>query len=286
MTTISFNTVPTPPRETIQTDVSRALAEDVGGGDLTAALIPENRQGEATVVCREEMVVCGRPWFDEVFRQLDPSVRIRWHHEEGEAVPAGSILCRVHGGARALLTGERTALNFLQLLSGAAGATRRCVEAAAGTPVRILDTRKTIPGLRAAQKYAVRCGGAQNHRMGLYDAYLIKENHIDACGGISTAVELARMRAVGAMVEVEVESLEELEVAITAGADVVMLDNFTVAETAEAVKRAAGRVKLEVSGGVDESAIRELAGTGVDYISVGALTKHVRAVDLSMGLRT
>lgn len=286
MTNPSANAIPSPPRETVRDDVARALAEDIGGGDLTASLVPEGKQAEATVVCREEAVVCGRPWFDEVFRQLDPAAGIRWRCGEGERMAAGETLCRLQGGARALLTGERTALNFLQLLSGTAGAARRCVEAAVGTPVRILDTRKTVPGLRAAQKYAVRCGGADNHRMGLFDAFLIKENHINACGGITTAVELARMRAVGALVEVEVESLDELDAAIAAGADMVMLDNFTPPQVAAAVERAAGRVKLEVSGGVDEEAIRALARTGVDFISVGALTKHVRAVDLSLGLRS
>lgn len=273
-----------PPREAVRADVAKALAEDVGGGDLTAQLIPEPREGEATVVSRESVVLCGRPWFDEVFRQLDRRVGVRWQATEGEHIEAGSVVCVLQGPLRAVLTGERTALNFLQLLSGTATATARFVEAVQGTAARILDTRKTVPGLRAAQKYAVRSGGGTNHRHGLYDAYLIKENHIQACGGLRTAVELARLRATGTPVQVEVESLEELDQALEAGADWVLLDNFEPATVRRAVERVAGRARVEVSGSVDLDGVGELARTGVDFISVGALTKHVRAVDLSLRL--
>ncbi len=276
--------IPPPPRETIEADVARALAEDVGGGDLTAGLVAASREAEAAVTLREEAVVCGGPWLEAVFRQLDRRVGVRWACAEGDRVGAGSVLCRLRGPAQALLTGERTALNFLQLLSGTATAVRGYVDAVAGTGVQILDTRKTIPGLRAAQKYAVRCAGGVNHRHGLYDAYLIKENHISACGGITPAVELARLRAAGAPVIVEVETLEQLEAATAAGADTVLLDNFDLEGIRAAVAQAAGRVALEASGGVGLEGVRQLAAAGVDRISVGAVTKHVRAVDLSMGL--
>ncbi len=273
-----------PARETIRADVARALEEDVGGGDLTAALVPAGRTATGAVVAREEAVLCGAPWFDEVFRQLDATIGVRWHYAEGQRVPAGAELCRVQGASRAVLTGERTALNFLQLLCGTATEAARYAEALAGTGVRVLDTRKTVPGLRAAQKYAVRCGGAENHRAGLFDAYLIKENHIHACGGVTPAVELARMRAAGTPVTVEIEDLEQLEAAIAGGADAVLLDNFDLDGMRAAVAQAAGRVALEASGGVDLEQLRALAATGIDRVSVGALTKHVRAVDLSLRL--
>ncbi len=273
-----------PPRETIRDDVARALAEDIGPGDLTAGLVPASRSAHGAVVAREEAVICGGPWLEEAFRQLEASVGVRWLCEEGERVAPGAEVCQVEGSSRALLSGERTALNFLQLLSGTATRARELVDAVAGTGVRVLDTRKTVPGLRAAQKYATRCGGATNHRFGLYDAYLIKENHIQACGGLTPAVELARMRAAGAPVTVEIEELAQVETAIAAGADVLLLDNFGHAGLERAVDLAGGRVALEASGGVEEAEIRALAATGVHQISVGAITKHVRAVDLSLRL--
>ena len=276
--------IPLPPRETIRDDVARALAEDVGGGDLTAALVPASRQAEGHVVAREAAVLCGSAWFDEVFRQLDRAVGVRWYCEDGQAVASGDVVCQLQGPSRAVLTGERTALNFLQFLSGTATTARRYADALAGTGVRVLDTRKTVPGLRAAQKYAVRAGGADNHRFGLFDAYLIKENHIAACGGLTPAVEVARLRAAGTPITVEIEDLAQLDEAIAAGADVVMLDNFDADGIRQAVEQAAGRVALEVSGGVDLDAVRGLAATGVDRISVGALTKHVHALDLSLRL--
>jgi nicotinate-nucleotide pyrophosphorylase (carboxylating) len=265
--------------------VARALAEDVGTGDVTAALVPASQQVRARVLAREAAIVCGQPWFDEVFRQLDPAVAVEWLAADGERVAADTVLCRVAGPARAVLTGERTALNFLQTLSATATATRRYVDTVAGTRCRILDTRKTLPGLREAQKYAVRCGGGRNHRMGLYDMVLVKENHILAAGSIAAAVAAARRLSPGVSVEVEVESLEELEQAFAADADLVMLDELVDADLREAVRRrdAGGRrAQLEASGGVSLETVRRIAETGVDYISVGGLTKHVAAVDLSM----
>lgn len=276
--------VPLPARSVIEADVRAALEEDIGAGDLTAGLVPESRLAEAVVVVREAAVVCGGPWLDEVYRQLDRRVMVRWECSEGEWIEPGAVLCRLRGPTRALLSGERIALNFLQLLCGTATSARLFADAVAGTQAIVLDTRKTLPGLRAAQKYATRCGGVTNHRFGLFDAYLIKENHIIVCGGLTTAVELARMRATGAPVTVEIEHLEQLEQAIVAGADVVMLDNFAPQQIEQAVAQAAGRVALEVSGGIDIAQVRRLAETGVDRISVGALTKHVQAVDLSMRL--
>ncbi len=253
--------------------VARALAEDVGDGDLTAALVPAATAGRATVVTREPAVLCGRPWFDEVFRQIDGAVSVTWDAEEGADVVAGQRLCRLAGPARSLLTGERTALNFLQTLSGTATATRRYVQRVAGLPCRILDTRKTVPGLRRAQKYAVRCAGGSNHRMGLYDGILVKENHIMASG-------------TGVPVEVEVESLDELRQALDAGADMALLDEFSLDDlrAAVALNRAhpRGPIGLEASGSVTFETLRAIAETGVDYVSIGSLTKHVRAVDLSM----
>jgi len=265
-------------------DVARALAEDVGSGDLTAALVPEKASARATVIAREAAVICGRPWFNRVFVTLDPGITIDWAVEEGATVAAGAPLCRLTGPARPLLTGERTALNFLQLLSGTATLTRRYAAAIAGTSTRLLDTRKTVPGLRQAQKYAVRVGGGLNHRMGLYDAFLVKENHITACGGIGAAVEAARESAPGAPVEVEVESLGELREALAAGADRVLLDNFDLGGLRAAVVETAGRAELEASGNVDLGTLAAIAATGIDFISVGGLTKHVTAVDLSLRL--
>ena len=266
--------------------VARALAEDVGSGDLTAALVPAGRAGRATVVTRESAVLCGRPWVDEVFRQLDPSVRVIWEAEEGADLAPDQLLCRLDGPARSLLTGERTALNFLQTLSGTATATRRYVAAVAGLPCRILDTRKTLPGLRRAQKYAVRCAGGSNHRMGLYDGILVKENHIMAAGSIAAAVDAARAAGSTVPVEVEVETLDELRQALDAGADMALLDEFSLDElrTAVAMNRAhpRGPMKLEASGNVTLETLRTVAETGVDFVSIGSLTKHVRAVDLSM----
>jgi nicotinate-nucleotide pyrophosphorylase (carboxylating) len=263
--------------------VSRALEEDLGRGDLTAALIPANRTAQAQVITRDDAVLCGQPWFDEVFRQLDRRVRVEWAVRDGEAIRANQLLCTLEGPARALLTGERTALNFLQTLSGTATVTRRYVEAVAGTRTAILDTRKTLPGLRTAQKYAVRCGGGENHRMGLYDAILIKENHVAAAGSVANAVRLSRLNApTGVTVEVEVETIEQLREALAAGADRLLLDNFSLKRLREAVAETAGRAKLEASGGITIDNIRAIAETGVDSISIGALTKHVRAVDLSM----
>ncbi|MDS4030658.1 MAG: carboxylating nicotinate-nucleotide diphosphorylase [Candidatus Contendobacter sp.] len=266
--------------------VALALAEDVGGGDLTAALIPEDAQAEATVVSRERAVLCGAAWFDAVFQQLDPRIHIEWRAADGDRVEPDQLLCTLHGPARALLTGERTALNFLQALSGTATLARRYADLVAGTGATILDTRKTLPGLRLAQKYAVRCGGCQNHRIGLFDAVLIKENHIMAAGSIANAIATARRLHPGVTVEVEVENRAELEEALAARPDIVMLDNFDLAALAEAVRITAKRVKLEASGNVTTTTVRAIAETGVDYISIGGLTKDVRAVDLSMRFKT
>lgn len=265
--------------------VARALAEDIGTGDLTAALVPADREATATVTTREDMVLCGRAWFDEVFRQLDARITIAWHHADGARVTADEMLCELDGPARPLLTGERTALNFLQLLSGTATRAAEWAAAVAGTRTRVLDTRKTLPGLRTAQKYAVKCGGCENHRLGLFDGVLIKENHILAAGGIAAAVTAARVASPGMPVEVEVESLAELDDAIAAGADIAMLDNFTPEDIAAAVSRAAGRLQLEVSGNVTLARLPALASLGVDFVSAGTLTKDVSAIDLSMRFR-
>ena len=265
--------------------MARALREDVGSGDITAGLIAARARAQARVLCREPGVLCGSAWFNEAFHQLDPSVEIRWHFQDGEPIAADSVLCELRGSARVLLTGERTALNFLQLLSGTASTTRRYVAAVSGTACRILDTRKTVPGLRSAQKYAVRCGGGTNHRLGLYDMVLIKENHIAAAGSIAVAVSTARREAPGVRVEVEAETLEQVREALAAGADIIMLDNFSLEElrAAVAVNRAHARpVELECSGGITLESLRTIAEPGIDYISVGSLTKHVTAIDLSM----
>jgi nicotinate-nucleotide pyrophosphorylase (carboxylating) len=270
----------------LEEQVARALAEDVGAGDLTAALVPRERVGRATVITREAAVICGQPWVDSVFRQIDPAVQVQWEVAEGASVAPDQLLLRLSGPARALLTGERTALNFLQTLSGTATTTRRYVELLAGLPCRILDTRKTIPGLRRAQKYAVRCGGGSNHRMGLYDGILVKENHIMAAGSIAAAVSAARAQGAKVPVEVEVETLDELRQALDAGADMALLDEFSLNDMRAAVamnrSHPRGLMKLEASGSVSIETLRSIAETGVDFVSIGSLTKHVRAVDLSM----
>ena len=267
----------------IRRSVRLALEEDLGPGDLTAELVPAGTRAAARVLCREAAVLCGQAWFEEVFRQLDPGVSIRWHRQDGEPLAADTLVCELQGLARPLLSGERTALNFLQTLSGTATEARRYAEAVAGTGARVLDTRKTLPGLREAQKYAVRCGGCHNHRMGLYDAVLVKENHIRAAGSLGAALARVRDRIPpGTPVEVEVESLEQLREALDAGARHLLLDNFGLEQIRKAVSLAAGRARLEVSGGVCLDNIHDIARTGVDAISVGALTKHVHAVDLSM----
>ena len=266
----------------IASTVQRALAEDIGDGDLTAALVPEDARARGRVISREDAVLCGAAWFEEAFRQVDDRIAIHWEARDGDAVKRDQLLCRLEGPARGLLTGERTALNFLQTLSGTATAARRYAEAVKGTGATVLDTRKTLPGLRSAQKYAVACGGANNHRMGLYDGILVKENHIMAAGGITAAVRAARAGGAKVPVEVEVEDMQQLHEALDAGADILLLDNFDLAGMREAVRAAAGRAKLEASGGIDLTQIRAVAETGVDYVSIGALTKHVRAVDLSL----
>lgn len=278
--------LPLPPDLSAQ--VAAALREDVGSGDVTAALVPAAQLAQATVVSREPALLCGCAWFEETFRQLDPRIVVSWQARDGEHVPAGATLCEVRGQARPMLTGERTALNFLQLLSGTATAARHYIEAIAGTRCRLLDTRKTVPGLRTAQKYATRCAGARNHRMGLYDMVLVKENHVVAAGSIGAAVRAARAAAAGVPIEVEVENLEELAAALEARPDVVMLDEFTLEDLREAVQRNAAHrhpVQLEASGGVSLETVRAIAETGVDFVSVGAISKHVRAIDLSMRFR-
>ena len=269
----------------IEAQVAAALREDVGGGDVTAVLVPEGERVTAEVIAREDAVLCGTAWFDAVFRALDAGLRVSWTAEDGERIARDQVLCRIEGRARPLLTGERTALNFLQMLSGTATATRQYVDAVAGTGCTILDTRKTLPGLRLAQKYAVRCGGAQNHRLGLHDMVLIKENHIAAAGSITAAVAAARRLSPGVPIEVEVETAAELDEALAAKPDVIMLDEFDEPGLRAAVERnrALGRpAKLEASGSVSLATIRAVAATGVDYISIGAITKHVRALDLSL----
>jgi nicotinate-nucleotide pyrophosphorylase (carboxylating) len=257
------------------------LAEDIGGGDLTANIIPASAQATATVISREDTVLCGQAWFDAVFKQLSADVAVEWLCKEGDTVTADTLLCRLRGPARALLTGERTALNLLQTLSATAATARRYADAVAGTGCKVLDTRKTIPGLRLAQKYAVKCGGCFNHRIGLFDAILIKENHIIAAGSIARAVKAAR--ACGEVsVEVEVENPDEFRQALAAKPDRIMLDNFSIADTISAVRQNQGEVELEASGNITLENIRTVAETGVDYISIGALTKNIAAVDLSM----
>jgi nicotinate-nucleotide pyrophosphorylase (carboxylating) len=266
-------------------DVAAALAEDIGSGDLTAALLPANQTARAQILTRDAAVIAGRPWFDQCFRALDPTCRIAWRVNEGDAVAADTVLVEVAGQVRALLTAERPALNFLQTLSAVATATRPYVEAVRGTRAAILDTRKTLPGLRVAEKYAVRVGGGQNQRVGLYDGILIKENHIAAAGGIAQALAAAQSLAdTNTSVQIEVESLAELEQALAAGARLILLDNFDLAQMRRAVELAAGRAQLEASGNITLETVRAVADTGVDRISIGALTKHIHAVDLSMRL--
>lgn len=263
-------------------EIDRFLAEDLGGGDLTALIVPATTRAVAAVVTREATTLCGRAWFDAVFARLDAAVEIAWRVEEGADVAAGTELCSLRGPARTLLTGERTALNLLQTLSATATTARTYARVVEGTGVKVLDTRKTIPGLRLAQKYAVRCGGCHNHRVGLFDGILIKENHILAAGSITLAVRAAQALNAGVFIEVEVESLDELREALAAGATRILLDNFTPEMLREAVALTKGRAELEVSGNVTLATLRDIAETGVDYISVGALTKNVRAIDLSM----
>ncbi len=264
----------------IQDTVRRALAEDIGDGDITAALIPEAARCDAMVISRENATVCGVAWFDAVFQQLDSTIQVIWHVKDGDAVVANQTLCSLHGPARALLSGERAALNFLQTLSGTATTARRYADVVQGISVKILDTRKTLPGLRSAQKYAVRCGGCYNHRQGLYDGILIKENHILATGSATQAVAAARVY--DWPVEVEVETLGEVREALEAGADILLLDNFDLEQIRAAVTLNKGQAKLEVSGGVGLDNLRAIAETGVDFISIGAITKNVQAIDLSM----
>jgi nicotinate-nucleotide pyrophosphorylase (carboxylating) len=265
-------------------DVKPFLEEDIGSGDITAAIIPESTIAEAEVVTREDMVLCGQQWFDEVFKSLDAGININWLAAEGDSISKNTLLCKLSGAARGLLTGERTALNLLQTLSATATVARQYADAVSGTGCKVLDTRKTIPGLRDAQKYAVACGGCYNHRIGLYDGVLIKENHIIAAGSIAGAIRTAR-ELTSVPVEVEVESLREFQEAIAAKPDRIMLDNFSLEDMVAAVKINAGAIELEASGNIGLDNIRVIAETGVDYISIGALTKHIRAVDLSMRIK-
>lgn len=266
----------------LQETVARALAEDIGTGDITAELIPAEASASATVICRDTATICGRPWVDEVFRQIDDSITVSWHVPEGRRCHPHDEVFTASGPARSLLTAERSALNFLQTLSGTATLASHYAALVEGTNLRILDTRKTLPGLRLAQKYAVRTGGCHNHRIGLYDAFLIKENHISACGGITAAIEAAHALHPDRLVEVEVETLEQLDEALAVGCDIIMLDNFDLAALKEAVRRTDGKARLEASGGYNEKGIVAVAETGVDFISSGALTKNCQAVDFSM----
>ncbi len=271
--------------QSIINQVANALDEDVGSGDISAALIDASARLDTELLAREDAILCGCDWFDEVFRQCDASIEIRWQARDGDPIAAGSVVCKVSGPARGLLTAERSALNFLQTLSGTATVTRAYADLVRGTGCRILDTRKTIPQLRLAQKYAVLCGGGSNHRIGLYDAYLIKENHLAACGGIAPAAARARELHPERLLEVEVENLEQLEQAIAAGVDRVLLDNFSLAQMSRAVELTAGRLELEASGNVDRENLAAIAATGVDFVSIGALTKHLRAIDFSLRYR-
>lgn len=272
----------TPAQQLVAQDVGIALREDLGDGDRTASLVPEKNRLETRVICRDTATLSGRPWFDETFRQLDEGIRISWRLNDGDEMEPGQEVCQLEGLARPILSGERTALNYLQTLSGTATRTRQYIDAIAGTGAIILDTRKTVPGLRLAQKYAVLCGGGSNHRIGLFDAILIKENHISAAGSITAAVTGAALLYPGLLLEVEVETLEQLEEAESAGAQRALLDNFSIGNLTAAVKRFKGLIGLEASGGIDLGTVREVAETGVDFISTGDLTKSVRAVDFSM----
>lgn len=273
------------PAEYIAQQVRQALAEDIGSGDVTAALISPTQQAHGQLITREAGVLCGRAWFEEVFAQLDKRISIDWQAKDGDVITANQLLCELHGPAAAILTGERSAMNFLQTLSGTATITRQYVQAMGATRTRLLDTRKTIPGLRLAQKYAVHCGGGHNHRIGLYDMVLIKENHIVSCGSLTKAVQQALQDYPNLPIEVEVESLDELHEALDAGAPRILLDNFSLDDIQRAVAIAAGKAELEISGNVTLENIAVLAQTGVDYISCGAITKHVRALDLSLRIR-
>jgi nicotinate-nucleotide pyrophosphorylase (carboxylating) len=270
------------PPDGVASDVSRALREDIGSGDCTAALIPADTVLDTRVISRESAVLSGSPWFAETFHQLDPAVRLEWQVYDGERIHEQQEVCRLRGPARAILSGERTALNFLQTLSGTATRARHYVDAVAGTGAIILDTRKTLPGLRLAQKYAVRCGGASNHRIGLFDAILVKENHIAAAGSITAAVQQGLQHYPGLLLEVEVENLEQLEEAVQAGAQRALLDNFSLADLVEAVRSYKGRIELEASGGISLETVRAVAEAGVDFISTGDITKSVQATDFSM----
>ncbi|MCP4598122.1 carboxylating nicotinate-nucleotide diphosphorylase [Neptuniibacter sp.] len=264
--------------------VKKALQEDIGSGDITAQLIPTDQMATARVISRQEAVISGVDWVNEVFRQVDPSLTLDWQVDDGDLVERDQVLFWAKGSARNLLTAERAALNFLQTLSGTATVSKLYADKVAGTSVKLLDTRKTLPGLRFAQKYAVTCGGCYNHRIGLFDAFLIKENHIMACGGIKAAVDTAKNNEPGKPVEVEVETMDELQQALDAGADIIMLDNFSLEDMRRSVEIARGIAKLEASGNITDKTLRPIAETGVDYISIGALTKHCQAVDLSMRL--
>lgn len=267
----------------IQRNVAAALAEDVGSGDVTARLTPYSAKARARVVARQHAVLCGQGWYEECFRKLDPDSKVHWHAAEGAKLSTGQIVCQAEGSARALLTGERTALNFLQMLSAVATATSRYVAAVAGTHAKIVDTRKTLPGLRVAEKYAVRVGGGVNHRMGLYDAIMLKENHIAAFGGVAPALAAAKKASgPGIWIQVEVETLDQLKEALAVGATMILLDNMSPDEMREAVKITARRAELEASGGITLDNVRAIAETGVDRISIGALTKDIDAVDFSM----
>lgn len=267
--------------ETIRDNVTYALREDIGSGDITAELIPEDQISKARVITREQGIFCGKAWVDEVYKQLDPRVKINWLANDGDEIAPDQTLFELEGPARSLLTGERCALNFLQTLSATATAAHRFQQLVKGTHLKILDTRKTLPGLRLAQKYAVTCGGCKNHRIGLYDAFLIKENHIAACGSIANAIATARKNHPNKPVEVEVENLDEFHQAQNASADIIMLDNFSMKDIREAVSKRKDGCKIEISGGVNEQTIPDLALTGADFVSIGALTKHVQALDLS-----
>jgi len=272
------------PNDLVDT-VQRALAEDISSGDINAQLVSIEKIAKAQVICRESAVLCGIPWFNEVFKQLDKTIQIEWQVQDGDMLTANQLICRLEGKARTLLSGERTALNFLQLLSGTATTTKRYVTQIQQTHAQILDTRKTIPNLRGAQKYAVRCGGGQNHRMGLYDAFLIKENHIIAAGSIRQAVEIARKISPHLLIEVEVENFAQIEESLAIGVERLLLDNFDIIQLKAAVALVQGRTKLEASGGITEDTLTAIAETGIDYISIGVITKDVKAVDFSMRIK-
>lgn len=262
--------------------IEQAISEDLGSGDITASLLDDSITASAKLLVKEQAVLCGTAWFDHVFKHIDSSVVLNWRYKDGDKLDSHQIVCEISGNAKAILTAERTALNFLQTLSGTATITSDMAEVLQGTSCRLLDTRKTLPGYRLAQKYAVRCGGGFNHRIGLYDAYLIKENHIRSSGGITAVIEKARKQNPDKTLEIEVESINELKEAIEAGADIVMLDNFSLVDIQQAVELNQNQVKLEISGNVEKSHLKQLAQTGVDYISSGALTKHIRAIDFSL----